>query len=152
MSSTATANRSCPLKPGVYCALPRSWCHRWRKYIKTGEGGLPPAPDASEVLCDAHNLPLVPHHVESFLCGETLTLLGSNHATTAAAVNVDESVASVPVAAAAAPQNRSARANPDAETLQALRAAGISKAELHAQRVAMTVIEEDVRHQKRGYR
>mmetsp|Transcript_5131 Transcript_5131/g.11660 ORF Transcript_5131/g.11660 Transcript_5131/m.11660 type:complete len:644 (+) Transcript_5131:526-2457(+) len=131
----------CPLKPGVYCALPRSWCHRWRKYIKTGEGGFPPAPDASEVLCEAHNLPLVPPHVESFLCGETSTLLGSNHAASA------ESVASLPVAATTAPsQNSSAsRANADAETLQALRAAGISEAELHAQRVAMAGMEEDMR-------
>jgi hypothetical protein len=36
----------CPLKPGVYSAFPRSWCHRWRKFIKSGEGGLPPAPGA----------------------------------------------------------------------------------------------------------
>eukprot|EP00956_Cyclotella_meneghiniana_P040596 scaffold200071_cov17-Cyclotella_meneghiniana.AAC.1 len=34
----ATTTTSCPLKPGVYWTLPRSWCKNWRKYLKTGEG------------------------------------------------------------------------------------------------------------------
>mmetsp|Transcript_11308 Transcript_11308/g.20767 ORF Transcript_11308/g.20767 Transcript_11308/m.20767 type:complete len:630 (+) Transcript_11308:473-2362(+) len=143
LGTTMPAPMPCPLKPGVYCALPRSWCHQWRKYIKTGEGKLPPAPDASEVLCDAHNSPLVPPHLESFLRGETSTLLGGN--TNAAAASVaavmEESVGSMP-AAAALSRNISAS---DAETLQALRAAGLSEVELHAQRVAMAGMERDMR-------
>jgi len=67
----------CPLKPGIYCILPRAWCHKWRKYIKTGEGGRPCSPDTSSCLCDAHRLPLIPPHLESFLYGETSTLLGT---------------------------------------------------------------------------
>lgn len=139
---------SCPLKPGVYCALPRSWCHRWRKYIKTGEGGFPPAPDASEVLCEAHNLPLVPPHLESFLRGETSALLASGTNNTGA--TAEEGVASFPFAVGAGGMSLRnngsvSRTNSDAETLQALRAAGLSEAELHAQRVAMAGIEEDLR-------
>ena len=36
----------CPLVPGVYHVIPRSWCVKWRKYIKSG-GERPTAPDAS---------------------------------------------------------------------------------------------------------
>jgi len=68
----------CPLVPGVYYVLPRAWCHRWRKYIKTGEGGRPCAPDTSACLCDAHRLPLIPPHLESFLYGESTSLLGTS--------------------------------------------------------------------------
>ena len=79
---SATGNREefCPLKPGVYNAIPRAWCHRWRKYLKTG-GERPNAPDHSLLLCDAHKLPLVPNHLEAFLYGETpslLTAMGNN--------------------------------------------------------------------------
>ncbi|KAL7467039.1 hypothetical protein ACHAXS_007309 [Conticribra weissflogii] len=125
--------RQCPLKPGVYCALPRSWCHRWRKYIKTGEGGAPPAPDASEVLCDAHNLPLVPPHLESFLLGETPSLLCCN------SVGATEGVASMSVTP---PTAAPALLTSNVETLQALRAAGMSELEVQAQRVAMIELEE----------
>ena len=68
---------SCPLIPGVYYILPRAWCHKWRKYIKTGEGSRPCAPDSSSCLCDAHRLPLIPPHLEVFLYGETTSLLGT---------------------------------------------------------------------------
>jgi hypothetical protein len=125
----------CPLKPGVYWTLPRSWCKNWRKYLKTGEGALPPAPDGSEMLCDAHNLPLVPPHLESFLSGETSTLYGSpNNSATGS-----EEVARMPTAAASL---RSSAVS-DAETLQVLRAAGLSELEVHTQRVAMMELEEE---------
>jgi len=45
-----TQQRQCPLVPGVYDALPRSWCHRWRKFLKTGEGERPVASDATALL------------------------------------------------------------------------------------------------------
>ncbi|KAL7545223.1 hypothetical protein ACHAWF_008572 [Thalassiosira exigua] len=138
---------SCPLQPGVYCALPRSWCHRWRRYVRTGEGGPIPAPDASEVLCDAHNLPLVPPHLEAFLRGESGTLLGGNDGTAAGGAP-DEGAIAVPVAAAPVGARRPAppRVGPDgAGTLRALRAAGLSEAELRAQRAAMAGMEEGLR-------
>lgn len=148
VSSSSSSRLHCPLKPGVYCALPRSWCKRWRKYIKTGEGGFPPAPDASEVLC-AHNLPLVPPHLESFLRGETSTLLGGS-----SAVQSEEagSASPFPIAAVGASavarrgSTTSSRATSDAETLQALRAAGLLESEVHAQRVAMSRLEDSMRH------
>lgn len=129
----------CPLKPGVYSALPRSWCHRFRKYIKTGEGGFPPAPDASDLLCDAHNFPLVPPHLESFLCGETSTLLGGN---SGALRNYEgeQSSASLP-----RPNERAlSTLRADADTLQSLRAAGLSELDIHAQRLAMAGLEESM--------
>ena len=76
----------CPLVPGVYNILPRAWCHRWRKYIKIGEGGRPPAPDTSACLCDGHRLPLVSPHLRAFLYGQTAALMD-----TAASASVSSS-------------------------------------------------------------
>ena len=129
-----TSTRQCPLKPGVYWTLPRSWCKNWRKYIKTGEGGLPPPPDGSEMLC-AHNLPLVPPHLEAFLSGETSSLYGvlpAQNSTSGAEV-----VARIPAASSPSPFVS------DAETLQALRAAGLSELEVHTQRIAMMNLQEE---------
>jgi hypothetical protein len=50
----------CPLITGKYVILPRSWCHQWRRYVKTGEGSMPLPPDSSALLCDAHKLALLP--------------------------------------------------------------------------------------------
>lgn len=132
----------CPLKPGVYSAIPRSWCHRFRKYIKTGEGGFPPAPDASDVFCDAHNFPLVPPHLESFLLGETSTLLGGNSGATPRNGNDgdEESRASLP----RLNERALSVSRADAVTLQSLRAAGLSELDIHAQRVAMACLEESM--------
>lgn len=135
---------TCPLQPGVYCALPRSWCYRWRKYIKSGEGGVPPPPDASELLCEAHDLPLIPPHLESFLRGETPTLLGVNAAQSSTIV--EDSLPVIPVGSfAAASLGGTSSSASNAATLQALRAAGLSESELQTQRVAMARIEEDMR-------
>ncbi|KAL3762728.1 hypothetical protein ACHAWU_001673 [Discostella pseudostelligera] len=137
------AEQTCPLMPGVYCALPRSWCHRWRKYIKSGEGGFPPPPDASELFC-AHDLPLIPPHLESFLRGETSTLLG---VAAQASTTVEDGLPIIPVGSVAAASLGSASSSSsNAATLQALRAAGLSESELHSQRVAMARMEEDMRH------
>ena len=134
----------CPLQPGVYTALPRHWCHRWRKYIKSGEGGPPPPPDASELLCEAHDLPLIPPHLESFLRGETSTLLGVNAAQ--ASNTFEAGLPIIPVGSvAAASLGNTSSASSNAATLQALRAAGLTESELHSQRVAMARIEEDMR-------
>ena len=147
-SASGSLTTRCPLKPGVYCGLPRSWCHRWRKYLKTGEGGFPPAPDVSEVLCDAHNLPLIPSHLEAFLRGETSALLGGS--TQAAAPAEESEVASMPVAvvgaSSVARSGSVSRSTNDAETLQALRAAGMSESELHSQKLAMEGLEYSMRN------
>jgi hypothetical protein len=66
---------SCPLIEGKYVILPRSWCHQWRRYMKTGEGSIPLPPESSTLLCDAHKLALIPvcmirvSNVMSFLYG-----------------------------------------------------------------------------------
>jgi len=86
---SSSSSTCCPLQPGIYHALPRSWCHGWRKYLKTGENiisdnhhALYPPPDASACLCDAHKLPLVPPHLNAFLRGKTPSLMSS--------INVEE--------------------------------------------------------------
>jgi hypothetical protein len=78
---------TCPLIDGTYYVLPRSWCHGWRRYIKTGEGGgttysstsvAYAPPDASALLCDAHRLALLPPHLEAYLYGESHHLFDSS--------------------------------------------------------------------------
>jgi len=172
LSSSSSSSSSCPLVPGVYCALPRSWCHRWRKYIKTGDGGPVPAPDATEALCEAHNLPLVPPHLESFLRGETSTLLGSGSSTTTSSSTTSSSSGddggsgtngtndvAYPAHVVGAPPAGNNRLGgdlrrrdrgSDAETRRALRAAGLSEGEIHAQRAAMAGIEDGMRRASMG--
>ena len=109
----------CPLLPGKYYVLPRAWCYLWRRYIKTGEGGMPLPPDAASLLCHAHRLALLPPHLEAFLNGDSPELL-------AAAGKNTEDVAS-PAAAAAnisAPPVFVPGQGPDPEVLAALREAG----------------------------
>ena len=185
--TTGTAKQSqqrqCPLVPGVYNALPRSWCHRWRKFLKTGEGERPVAPDATALLCDAHRLPLVPPHLEAYLYGDTPALLvgSGNHTAPYFADDADAPLTS-PSAPATRPMSAMAASSPFSATpvgynpvhspndeddnadaafgtsaaaaasssaseneeeeeeeaiIAALRAAGLSEAELHAQRLAM---------------
>ena len=43
----------------MYNVLPREWCHRWRKYIKSGEGGMPEAPDASGEFVSVNSVQLL---------------------------------------------------------------------------------------------
>ncbi len=78
MSPLGKKGLSCPLVSGVYYVLPRSWCHAWRKYMKSGEGTRPCAPETSLCLCDAHRLPLIPPHLEAYLYGDTSSLLGTS--------------------------------------------------------------------------
>lgn len=133
LSSVQQTGKS-PLQPGVYHVLPRAWCYKWRRYLKSGEGDEPRAPCASALLCDAHRLPLIPPHLESYLYGETGQLLGTTSASTeempppAAA----SAVASIPVVGLA-PN--------DEDTIQALRAAGLSPGEVASQRMAMMNLE-----------
>ena len=182
--TTGTANmqsqqRQCPLVPGVFNALPRSWCHRWRKFLKTGEGERPFAPDATALLCDAHRLPLVPPHLEAYLYGDTPALLvgsGNHNApyfaddadapltspstpATMSAMAASSPISATPVgynpvhssneeddnadttfatSAAAAPSSAEEEEEEGEEAIiAALRAAGLSEAELNAQRLAM---------------
>ena len=58
--SSSSSNECCPLTSGTYVILPRSWCHQWRRYIKTGEGSMPLPPESSALLCDAHKMAVLP--------------------------------------------------------------------------------------------
>lgn len=118
----------CPLQPGMYHILPRAWLHSWRKYLKTGEGECPSAPDANELFCDAHRFPLLPPHLEQFIHGKTSTLLGS-----IASPAVSPALASIPVGMSPIM---------DTETLNALRAAGLSQSEINQQMMAMLSMQD----------
>jgi hypothetical protein len=72
--SKPSATNMVPLLPGVYHVIPRTWCQRWRKYMKSGgvdkhTACLPP--DATDMLCDVHKLPVLPPHLEQYLRGES---------------------------------------------------------------------------------
>jgi hypothetical protein len=129
----AVGHGTCPLLPGIYQVLPRAWCHEWRRYMKTGEGQHPfPAPDAASLLCDEHRLPLLPPHLEAYLYGKSEQLLvTSSHG--------DD---------AESPAEASSQHRPfvpgqalDLDTLNALRAAGLSEAEVASQLDAMRNLE-----------
>jgi len=161
-------NQQCPLIPGVYNALPRSWCHRWRKFLKTGDGERPVAPDATALLCDAHRVPLIPPHLEAFLYGDTPTLLVGSGITAYFPDDVDAPLTNPPAPSAAAAAASSpyhaipVGLNPVRRTssedgvddggedgvteeeeaiVTALRAAGLSESEVQAQRLAMMNLE-----------
>jgi len=137
-SSHSSMQLQCPLAPGVYCALPRSWCHQWRKFIKSGGEQVFAQPDTGEALCDAHNLPLVPPHLEAFLRGETGGLFDC---VTDAVVAVTSEAAAATIVGAG--EAVSVPSTFDQDMLRALRAAGMSETEVQAQRVAMMGLEDD---------
>lgn len=85
----------CPLLPGLYVVLPRAWCHSWRRYMKTGEGGPILPPDASALLCDAHRLILLPPHLEDYLYGETIHLLSTTKKKQKETTQVEQTIASI---------------------------------------------------------
>jgi hypothetical protein len=128
-----STQRTCPLKCGTYVILPRAWCHQWRRYIKTGEGGMPMPPDSSVLLCDAHKCALLPPHLEAFLGGKTQQLLS----TVKVALEPARISPVSPGGAAVA-----SRPTLDIDTVNALMAAGISQAELAAQHVAMLQLQQ----------
>lgn len=130
----------CPLEHGNYFVLPRSWCYAWRRYIKTGEGGALPTPDAACLLCDAHRLALLPPHLEAYLYGESPELLipqGDNVSGELLAT-VSETAAVQRDRAGAIPGQ-----GPDPETLEAMRAVGIGDfAELSRQLAMLRELDE----------
>jgi hypothetical protein len=85
-------------------------------------------------LCDAHRLPLIPPHLESYLFGETSLLLGSGASEDAPPAFA---VAMLPVGM-----------DPDDDTVQALRAAGLSQAEVASQRLAMMNLQRQQQQQQ----
>lgn len=115
----AETTSRCPLIDGKYHILPRAWCHGWRKYIKSG--GDNPAPDASGLLCESHKLALLPPHLEYFIHGESEVLLGSKPA------EIVDTAAT--------------RQGPPLESLQAMRALGLSEEEIELQTRALRTIE-----------
>jgi hypothetical protein len=132
----AKGHGTCPLLPGIYQVLPRAWCHAWRRYIKTGEGRYPfPAPDAACLLCDEHRLPLLPPHLEAYLYGESDQLLvagTSSHGDDVESSAAEASLLHRPFVPGQAM---------DTDTLNALRAAGLSEAEVASQLDAMRNLE-----------
>lgn len=133
---------ACPLKPGTYIIIPRGWCHQWRKYIKTGEGGMPSTPESSALLCDAHKLALLPPHLEAYLAGEIPQLLSTTrHDPPIPAATPRSSVASLPVGV---------QPDMDDTIANALMAAGITRAELATQQMAMLQLEQQQHQEPRS--
>jgi len=157
---------SCPLQDGLYFVLPRSWCHGWRRFIKTGDVGdacyngsstncqvsqamtyCPP--DAAGLLCDAHRLPLIPPHLQAFLTGQASQLLGSSGnlttSTSSSLSNMESSESNIIVPPPVAAVNNRAGLipgqAPDAASIEALRAAGLSPTQVGAQIAAMQSLE-----------
>ena len=149
-SSSRFAAERCPLSSGTYVMLPRAWCHQWRRYIKTGEGCKPLPPDSCALLCDAHKLALLPPHVEAFLLGDTPQLYSSvkDEKQQYGVSSPSPVMASIAAASVAIPPSPvGVQPILDAETINALVAAGISRAEAATQRMAMMRLEEE-RHQQ----
>ena len=120
----------CPLVPGKYYVLPRVWCYSWRRYIKTGEGGAPPPPpDAASLLCHAHNLALLPPHLESYLRGDSPELLAACPTKGIERINPSPPLAATAAAAAHGPPAPAfvPGQGPDPEVLQAMREAGLAE-------------------------
>lgn len=126
----------CPLKSGTYVIIPRAWCHQWRRFMKTGEGGMPTPPDSSALLCDAHKYALLPPHLEAFLHGETFQLLSTIRANCCDTPQSPTTpvASSIPVGM---------QPSIDFDTMNALMAAGITETELAAQRLAMLQLQQD---------
>lgn len=145
LSRDQESSSTCPLACGTYVILPRSWCHQWRRYIKTGEGCMPIAPDSSALLCDAHKLALLPPHLECFLRGDTSHLFASAKGHNSDGVSSPSPViASVAAASVVVPRSPvGVQPILDAETIHALTAAGISLTEATSQRMVMLQLEKE---------
>eukprot|EP00934_Nitzschia_sp_Nitz4_P008608 Nitzschia sp. Nitz4//scaffold37_size175936//132332//133816//NITZ4_002060-RA/size175936-processed-gene-0.198-mRNA-1//1//CDS//3329549830//8598//frame0 len=129
-TEVAVPTHKCPLKTASYVIIPRAWCHQWRHYMKTGEGGMPLPPDSSALLCDAHKNALVPPHLEAYLSGETPHLMSTIRPLIEDPK--DQSFSSIPVG----------MEPPTSEaTINALLAAGMSRAEVASQQMAMLQLE-----------
>jgi hypothetical protein len=136
----ALGHGTCPLLPGIYQVLPRAWCHAWRRYIKTGEGQHPfPAPDAASLLCDEHRLPLLPPHLEAYLYGDSQQLLVAG--TSSHGDDAESSTATAAAEASILHRPFVPGQAMDLDTLNALRAAGLSESEVASQLDAMRNLE-----------
>lgn len=127
-------SRCCPLTDGRYYVVPREWCHRWRKYIRTGEGGPCGAPDAACLVCDAHSLLLLPPHLESFLAGDNPQLLASHDFF----VDVPSETPQSPIMARAAIPGQA----PDQAAARAMMEAGLSTSQISQQLSALRLLEQ----------
>jgi hypothetical protein len=158
---------TCPLVSGTYYVLPRSWCHGWRRYMKTGEGGLAnvyqgyscnrnscafPPPDAAVLLCDFHNMALLPPHLESYLFDDFD--ISIEHKQLLRPITIGELIVSPPSPAistfAAAtisspPSVHIVGQGPTDESIEALRSTGMTDDEVGFQLSAMRVLEESRR-------
>ena len=147
----------CPLVPGLYYALPRAWCHAWRKYMKTGEGGPLLPPDASSLLCGFHRLPLLPPHLEAYLYGESPQLWLSKKQQQEDE-GMDDSSNNLFAASSPSPVARrsvvgmSPQADGDTSGFISLAELGLSAAEMAQQQRAMLAVEQRQREQQQRQR
>lgn len=141
LDSEGPDNSICPLVDGTYYVLPRSWCHGWRRFIKTGEGGMSStkyaAPDATCLLCDGHRMALLPPHLAAFLCGESSQLLEAMGGTAAllpfhriSDTTTSHSYVGLPIGQA-----------PAEASIRNMRSLGLSDTEISLQLNAMRTIE-----------
>ncbi|CAJ1949241.1 unnamed protein product [Cylindrotheca closterium] len=146
-AAVCASKNSCPLVAGKYYVIPRSWCHQWRRYIKTGDVSMPLPPEASMLLCDAHKFALLPPHLEAFLHGETSQLLSTIKKQPS---EQDDNGPSYLASAASRSANFHCLpigASPpvvDSEAMQALQAAGMSHSEIISQQMAFMRIQGQV--------
>jgi len=138
-AAACASKNSCPLVAGKYYVIPRSWCHQWRRYIKTGDVSMPSPPESSMLLCDAHKFALIPPHLEAFLYGETSQLLSTikkqpseqednGPSYLASAASRSSNFHCLPIGASPPAV--------DSEAMQALQAAGMSQSEIISQQMA----------------
>jgi hypothetical protein len=153
----ASGKDECPLIDGTYYVLPRSWCHGWRRFIKTGEGSAVmnhtngtstySPPDASCLLCDAHRLALLPPHLEAYLYGESDHLFDSSSSYN----NIrSRNIGADPAPAVATLYSESTEhqyplvppgQGPTQESILAMRSLGLDEYEIGRQLSALRVIE-----------
>lgn len=109
---------------------------------------MPLPPESSALLCDAHKLAVLPPHLEAFLSGDTPQLFASVKQDVLPS-SYSPVLASVAAASVAVPRSPvGVQPILDAETINALVAAGISRTEAATQRMAMLQIEEDQQRQR----
>ena len=147
-----------PLIDGTYYVLPRSWCHGWRRFIKTGEGSAVinhsngtstySPPDASCLLCDAHRLALLPPHLEAYLYGESDHLFDSSCSYNSNIKSRDNGADSAPAMATLYTENVEHQyplippgQGPTQESIFAMRSLGLDEHEIGRQLSALRVIE-----------
>jgi len=64
-----------PLVPGLYNVIPKVWLKSWRRYLKESNSGPLPPLDCTSLLCQRHEMLVVPPHLQEYLTGLKRSLL-----------------------------------------------------------------------------